>query len=168
MPEDKSHTQWAPRQFSPHRRCSGKKQTDLRGEDSILELISLGAPLPEVLNQLCTAIDLQIGNVVSLILLEGDEENDPQTIAHSALRFGLHVFWSASIPLRDEASLGSFEMYCCISRTPTPFELRLIQRVTHLAELAIRRHNGEEDFESTYGDWNGALGRRSHEGARLN
>ena len=81
-------------------------------ENSILELISTGAPLPGVLNNLCAALDLQIGNVVSVILPADDQ--DLPTITHNALQFGLHVFWSASIPLRNEDVLGSLQMYCCV------------------------------------------------------
>jgi hypothetical protein len=84
-----------------HRQYPGKKGTLLRGEDSILELISMGAPLPGVLNKLCAAIDLQIGNVVSVILPADDQEHDLHSITRSALQFGLHVFWSASIPFAE-------------------------------------------------------------------
>ena len=154
MAEGESCTKRAPNQFLLHRQSSGKKETLLRGEKSILELISMGTPLPEVLNRLCAAIDLQIGNVVSFIVPADDHEL--HTITHSALQFGLHVFWAASIPLRNEDVLGSLQMYCCVSRSPTPFELQLIERVTHLAALAIQRHNDEEDFERFSKDWTSA------------
>jgi hypothetical protein len=154
MAGNESRTKWAPNRPSLHRQYSRRKETLLRGEESILELISQGAPLPGVLNNLCAAIDLQIGNVVSVILPPGEHELD--TNAKNALQFGLHVFWSASIPLRDEQVLGSFQMYCCVSRSPSSFELQLIERVTHLAALAIRRHNDQEDFETF--SWNWSLG----------
>lgn len=146
MAENAANNKWTSNRPSWHRQCSHKKETLLRGEATILELISQGAPLPGVLNNLCAAIDLQIGNVVSVILPPGDHELD--TNAKNALQFGLHVFWSASVPLRNEDVLGTFQMYCCVPRSPTPFELQLIERVTHLAALAIRRHNDEQDFES--------------------
>jgi hypothetical protein len=151
MAEGESCTKWAPNQLSLRRQSSGKKDTLLRGEKSILELISMGAPLPGVLNRLCAAIDLQIGNVVSVILPADDREL--QTVTRNAVQFGLKVFWSASIPLRNEDVLGSLQMYCCVSRPPTPFELQLIERVAHLASLAIKRHNDEEDLESFSRDW---------------
>ena len=168
MPEDESRTNWMPGHFSLPQQSPGKQRADLQGEDSIRELISLGAPLPVVLNKLCSAIDLQIGNVVSVILLADDQEHDLQTIARSALHYGLHIFWSASITLSDENLLGSFEMYCCVSRAPTAYEVQLIQRVTYLAALAIRRHQGEEDFESLSSDWKTALQRHSHDGPLAN
>ena len=163
MAEDESCTKWA-----PNRQGSGKKETLLRGEKSILELISMGAPLPGVLNKLCAAIDLQIGNVVSVIMSADDQEHELEAITGRALQFGLHVFWSASIPLRNEDVLGSLQMYCCVSRSPVPLELQLIERATHLAALAIRSHNGEEDSASLSKNWTNAPQRDSRERVYLN
>jgi hypothetical protein len=127
------------------RRFSGRKETLLRGENGILELISMGAPLSGVLNRLCGAVDLQIRNLVSVITLADDQAHHFPTITEWAAQFGLHVFWSASIPLRDETPLGWLEMYSCVSRNPVLLELQLIERVTRLAVLAIQRHNHGED-----------------------
>jgi hypothetical protein len=168
MVEDESRTKSAPRQLLRHRQCSGTKQTVLHGESNVLELISMGAPLPAVLNKLCAAIDLQIGNVVSVILPADDQEYELHTITHRAVQFGLHVFWSASIPLRSEDVLGSLQMYCCVSRSPTPFELQLIERVTHLAAFAIQRYNDAEDFERFSRNWTSALRRGLSERVYLN
>jgi hypothetical protein len=168
MAEDGPCTKWAPNRFSLRRQRSGTKGALLRGEKSILELISRGAPLPEVLDKLCAAIDLQIGNVVSVILRADDPEHDLSTITQKALQFGLHVFWSASIPLRNEDVLGSLLMFCCVSQSPTPFELRLIERVTHLAALAIQRYKDEEDFESLFTNWVNTLRRGAHQRVYLN
>ena len=121
MAEGKSCTKRATNQFSLQQQSSFKKETLLRGEKSILELISMRTPLPAVLNRLCAAIDLQIGNVVSVILPADDQEL--HTVTQSAVQFGLQVFWSASIPLRNEDALGSLQMYCCVLRLSMPFEL---------------------------------------------
>ena len=153
MTEGESCNKWGPSQLSLRRQSSGRKETLLRGEKSILELISMGAPLPGVLNRLCAAIDLQIGNVVSVILPADNQEL--HAVTRKAVQFGLQVFWSGSIPLRNEDVLGSLQMYCCVSRPPTPFELQLIERVTHLAALAIQRQNDEEVFERFSKDWTG-------------
>ena len=146
MAENESCSKWAPNYSSRQRQGSGAKESLVRGEKGILELISNGAPVLGVLNKLCATINLQIGDVVSVIL--PTDEQDLHTVTQNALQFGLHVFWSASVPLRNEGVLGTFQMYCCVPRSPTPFELQLIERVTHLAALAIRRHNDEQDFES--------------------
>jgi hypothetical protein len=121
-------------------RFSGRKETLLRGENGILELISMGAPLFGVLNRLCGAIDLQIANLVSVISLADDKAHDLPTITERAARFGLHVFWFSSIPLRGETPLGWLEMYSCVARNPVLLELQLIERVTHLAVIAIQGH----------------------------
>jgi len=168
MRESGPRTKWTTRHLPLYDHGTGKKQTDLLGEKRILDLISTGAPLAEVLNSLSTAIDLQIGNIVSVMLLPDDTERDFKTIASGALQFGLHLYWSADIPLRDEDVLGSFEMYCCVPRTPTAFELKLIHRATHLAALAIQRYYGDDDLSSACSAWKRALERRSNEAAQLN
>jgi GAF domain-containing protein len=165
MAEGKSCTRQGTNQFLLHRQSSCKKETLWRGENSILDLISMGTPLPAVLNGLCAAIDLQIGDVVSVILPADDQE--PHTVTNAPGPFGLQVFWSASIPLRNEDVLGSLQIYCCVSRPPTQLELQLIERVTHLAALAIQRHNDEEDFERFSRDWISAR-RDSNEWVYLN
>jgi GAF domain-containing protein len=168
MREHQHRTKCASRQSPLDGRGTAKKRTDLLGEKNILDLISMGAPLPEVLNNVCTAIDLQIGNVVSVVLLPEDTERDFKTIARGALQFGLRLYWSADIPFRDQGVLGSFEMYCCVPRTPTAFELKLIERATHLAALAIRHYHGDEDRGSACREWKRALERRSDEAAQMN
>jgi hypothetical protein len=162
MSKEESRTNWAPGQFSLLRQSFGRNQTDLQGEYSILEMISIAAPLPDILNKLCSAIDLQIGNVVSVILLADEAEHGLQAIARGARQYGLHVFWTASISARGKNVLGSFEMCCSVPRTPTTAELQLIQRVTNLAGLAIRRHNSQEDLASFSKDWKMALRKSSH------
>jgi hypothetical protein len=166
MAGNESRTKSAPNRSSLHRQWFRKKEPLLCAEESILELISTGAPLHGVLSNLCAALDLQIGNVVSVILPADDQ--DLPTITQNALQFGLHVFWSASIPLRNEQVLGSLQMYCCVSRSPAPLELQLIERATHLAALAIRRHHDEDDFESLSKNWTNAPQGDPHERVYLN
>jgi hypothetical protein len=156
MSEYRPYGKSTPNSSSWCQRFSGRKETLLRGENGILELISMGAPLSGVLNRLCGAIDLQIANLVSAITLADDHAHDLPTITERAARFGLYVFWSASIPLRDEAPMGWLEMYSCVSRKPALLELQLIERVTHLAVLAIRCHNHAVDRPKPAGkstDW---------------
>ena len=168
MKQDEPRTRWAGRRSTLAGRRRSKNRTDLLGEKSILDLISMGAPLPEVLNNLCTTIDLQIGNIVSVVLLPDDTERDFETIARGALQFGLRLYWSADIPFRDQGVLGSFEMYSCVPRKPSAFELRLIQRATYLAALAIQHYHGDEDRGSACKEWKRALEKRSHETAQMN
>jgi hypothetical protein len=147
MGDRELRTKRAPEQSWMNRHCNNSRRSSLAGERHILELISLGAPLPGVLNRLCTALDVQIGNVVSLILLPDQEENCLLPITQCAMQVGLHVVESADILGREKAYLGTLEIYGCDPRLPTPEEYQLIERVVHLAAIAIQRHDGHDDSE---------------------
>lgn len=139
-------------------------QTPLAGEDHLLELISTGAPLPQVFDNLCTSLDGQVGNVASLVFLPDDDEHYLHTVAQSAAHFGFYVFRSTGIFSRSGNLLGTLETYCCLPRTPTPRETRLIERATHIAALAIQRHDREEDSGSLSLHAKGAMGGKPPEG----
>jgi hypothetical protein len=139
-------------------------QTPLVGEGHLVELISTGAPLTHVLDKLCTALDVQVGDVVSLVLFSDDDEHYVHTIAQKAAQFGLFLFCSTAILSLSEELLGTFEMYCCFPRSPNPSESKLIERATHLAALAIQCHNYEQDSESFSLHWKDAIERSSREG----
>jgi hypothetical protein len=166
MTKNEFCVRWAPNQASLHLQDHSERETPLHGETSVVELISIGAPLPAVLNRLCEAIDLQIGNVVSVIILT--ENRRLREITRNALQFGLQVFWSSGILSRNEEVLGSFQMYCCVSRSPTPLELQLIDRVTQLAALAIQGQNHEKTFEILSRNRKRASRRGSREAVYLN
>jgi hypothetical protein len=138
-----------------HRQESDTRQTLLIGDGHLLELIFTGAPLRYVLDKICTALDVQVGNVVSLVLFLDDDEHFMHTIAQNAAQFGLSVFCCTAILSRSDELLGTLEMYCCFPRGPTPSESKLIARATHLAALAIQRHNHEQDSASLSLHWNG-------------
>lgn len=140
-----------------YRRESDVMQTLLAGEGHLLELISSGAPLPQVLNEVCTALDVQVGNVVSLVLLPDDEERTAHAIADTAAEFGLSVFSRTAILSPSEELFGTFEIYCCFPRTPAPREDRLIQRAAHLAALSIQNHYRGRDSRNFSLHWNGAI-----------
>jgi GAF domain-containing protein len=106
-------------------------------ERMILELIALHAPLPSILNTLCTAVDIQIGGIVSLVLLSNEKEQDFHAIALRADDFGLHTFCSAAILSGSNDLLGTLEILCCDPRSPTANEVQIIDRVTQLASIAI-------------------------------
>jgi hypothetical protein len=111
----------------------------LKEEDKILRSISARAPLSEILNEICTALDCQIGNMVSLISLpEGGRPNTADIARHAAL-FGLHIFFSAGLINAGGEELGSLEMYCCPARDASNNELQLIGRAICLAAIAMER-----------------------------
>jgi hypothetical protein len=147
-----------------YRQESDNVQTFFAGEGQLLELIVEGAPLQEVLDKLCTALDVQVGNVVSLVLFPEDQEHTLHTIAQRAATFGLSAFSCTAILSPNEEFFGTLEMYCCFTREPNPSESKLIERATHLAALAIQNYNHDVDAESRSLDWNGVAGRSTHEG----
>jgi hypothetical protein len=136
----------------------------LVGERGLLDLIYTGAPLAQVLDMICAALNLQMGNVVSLLLLSDDEKHATLTIAQSAAHFGLSVFRCVAIVSLSEELLGTLEVYCCFPRTPTPSDDKLIERTAHLAALAIQGHIHERDSGSLSFHRNGATGRSSLRG----
>jgi GAF domain-containing protein len=127
---------------------SGTLQPQVVEEGHLRELISPGTPLACVPNRHCIALDLQVGNVVSAVLLSNDEEHSTHLIAQSAAQFGLSVFCCKTVFLDSGELLGTFDMHRCCPRTPTLIESKLIERVAQLAALAIQHHNHEQDCRS--------------------
>jgi hypothetical protein len=123
------------------RHFDDKIQYILSAEEQLLRSISSRAPLPKVLNEICTALDCQIGNVVSLISPPGNDASELATIAMNAVNFGLYTFCSEGVVAENDELLGSLEMYCSVPRSPSASEFQLIERAKCLAAIAIKRHN---------------------------
>jgi len=143
-----------------YRQPSDDMHSLLAGEGQLLELISEGAPLPKVLDKICAALDVQLGNVVSLVLLPDDEEHTLHTFAHNAVAFGLTPFNCTPIVSAEEEFLGTLETYCCFPREAGPAETDPIQRAVQFAALAIQHYKHDVDAESCAPDWMGATRRR--------
>src|SRR5450432_4314391 len=116
-----------------HRQSPDTVQTLLVGEGHLLELVCTGMPLPCVLDNLCSAFDLEVGEVVSTVLFPDDQEHSMHTIARSAADFGLSVFFCAAILSPRGELLATFESYCYTPRTPISAETKLIEQLTQLA-----------------------------------
>jgi DNA-binding Xre family transcriptional regulator len=112
-----------------------------RLEGHVLQSISSRAPLPKLLNEICSVLDCQIGNVVSLISLPGDDAGDLEAIAGNAALFGLYTFCSEGVFGESDELLGFLEMYSSVARSPNVSEFHLIERAMCLAAIAIKRHN---------------------------
>ena len=124
------------------RRSSDDKiQYLMRAEEQLLQSIPARTPLLEILDRICSAINSQIGNMVSLISLPGHDVTDHAAIARIAALFGLHAFCSSGVVAENDELLGSLEMYSCVRRRPSAREFQLIKRATCLAAIAIRHHN---------------------------
>jgi hypothetical protein len=148
MANHESRIKRPPLQPRPHLRSKDTMESQFAGERHILELIALGAPLPGILNRLCTALDVQIGNVISLVLLTGERAKHVYSFTQTALQMNLIVFSSTAILSRDRSLLGTLEIYGCDPRRPTLQENQLIMRVSCLAEIALQRHADEHDFKN--------------------
>jgi hypothetical protein len=128
----------------------------LRGEEQLIQSISIRAPLPQILNEICNALDFQISDVVSIVSLQAGDESELAEIAMNAALFGLHTFCSEEVFDEDGEALGSLEMYSCVLRNPSAGEVQLIERAKCLAAIAIKRHN-----ESGQSSICGIIGNRS-------
>jgi hypothetical protein len=129
------------RRHNTNRDSDDRIQYLLRAEEQLLHSISTHVALPKVLNEICSAIDLQIGNVVSLISLPGDDPGELAAIAGNAALFGLYTFYSEGIVDENEVPVGFLEMFCSVDRSPNAGELQLIERAKCLIAIAIQRHH---------------------------
>ncbi len=120
------------------RDCDDKSQYLLSAEEQLLNSISARAPLPEVLNGICSALDCQIGGVVSLISFPADDASDVVTVAVHAALFGLFVFCAERVVAENDELLGTLEMYSSVTRIPSANELQLVERAKCLAAIAIK------------------------------
>jgi hypothetical protein len=114
----------------------------LRGEEEILQSIATGGPLPDLLNRICSALDCEIGNVVSLISLLDENAAEYAVMAGNAKHFGLHMFCSIGVIAENCTLLGTLEMYACKPWSPTLEQLDLIEHASCLAAIAIEREIG--------------------------
>jgi hypothetical protein len=135
--ESRSLTKW--NISVPSRYSVDRIQYLLKTEEQILQSISARAPISKILNNICDALDCQIGNTVSLISVPGNNLMSPGEVSSSATLFGLHIFVSVVIGAECVGELGSLEMYCCVLRNPSPREFQLIERAVCLAAVAIKR-----------------------------
>jgi hypothetical protein len=126
---------------SPNCDPGAEVQYLLRAEEQLFHTISACMPLAEILHKICDALNSEIGNVISLASLPDDDSTDLAAIVKSAAIFGLYKFCSAPVLGGNDEALGSIEIYCCIARRPFLNEIRLIERATCLAAVAIKRHN---------------------------
>ena len=119
----------------------GEETTQELSEDEahILQLIFARAPLAKILNEVCSALNCQIGNVVSVVTLSDGDRFSAAETAHSAVTFGLFGFFSTDIADESGKLVATLDLYSSVSRTPTPNELQWIARAVTLAAIAFAR-----------------------------
>jgi GAF domain-containing protein len=128
-----------PQERNAHRGLDGKIAYLFTAEEQLLQSISAHSSLAKILNEICIALDCQIGNIVSLITLGEDRLGELTGIAMNAARFGLHTFFSEGVTKENDELLGFLMIYCSVPRDPTRRELQLINRAKILAAIAIQR-----------------------------
>jgi len=116
-----------------------ERQFTLKEEEQILHAVSARAPIAETLNNICAALDCQIGNTVSLVSVPGPEAPSAAEGTRAATLLGLYVFYSAKLLGDLGEELGSLEVYCCGPRVASAEELRLLDRAQRVAAVAIDR-----------------------------
>jgi hypothetical protein len=111
----------------------------LKSGRAILDSISARAPLAKTLNDICGALDCQLGNTVSLISITGRNAESLAEAAQPEAILGLQIFSSKKVLNERGEELGLMETYSCVPRTATDGELQLVQEAHRLAALAIGR-----------------------------
>jgi hypothetical protein len=130
-----------PQECRTHSNSSEQVQFLLRSEEEIIRSISARSPLPDLLDRICSALDLQIGNAISLIFPAGHDASELATITANASLFGLHTFCCKAIVAGNGEVLGSLHMYSWVPRSPCASEIQLIERARCLAAIAITFDN---------------------------
>ncbi|MEW6652725.1 MAG: PAS domain S-box protein [Bacteroidota bacterium] len=76
-----------------------------------------------------------------------DIENDPlwKDYKNLALKFDLRACWSNPIIGKNGRVLGSFALYSKTPAVPSQLDLEMIDRTSHLAEIAIQRVKEEDE-----------------------
>jgi len=132
-------------QNGARRQYSDSTQYLLRAEQQILQLISARAPMAKILDGICYALDRQIGNIISVVSLPDEDSLGAAEIVQNAALFGLYAFFSAGIAADSGQQFGTLDMYCCLPRRPSPWELQLVGRAVCLAAIALGCHTETRD-----------------------
>ena len=128
-----------------HRYHEDSVQYLLKTEQQILQLISARAPVMQILDEICFALDCQIGNIVSVVSLPDEDSLGVAEIAQNAALFGLYGFFSAAIAADSGRQFGTLDVYSCLQRRPSPWELQLVGRAVCLAAIAVGRRTEARD-----------------------
>ncbi len=122
-------------------------------DDDGLHLRHGAAPsLPDSYNQLVDglAIGPSVGSCGTAAhrkerVIVSDIATDPlwKDFREVARRYGLGACWSTPIVSASGALLGTFALYYREPSEPMPDDLRMIDRMTHLTQIAIERHRSE-------------------------
>lgn len=123
---------------TPPFHLDGRSGYLLREEEQILHSISMRAPLQDVLNGICGALDGHIGSVISFISFPWEDERELSAVALKAAQFGMSNYCTQGVFSEANEPLGYLEMYSFDRRSPSASEFQLIERALCLAAIAIQ------------------------------
>jgi two-component system NarL family sensor kinase len=113
-----------------------------------------GPHLPEVWRQVASAAPLPVtaagacGTAVSrrerVIVPEVSVDPTYEAFREAARAGGIRAAWSTPFYAKDHRVLGTFAVYSPAVGWPNELNLELVERATHLASIAVERHQTEE------------------------
>ncbi len=122
-------------------------------QNSILEIVAVGVPLPEVLLALSSIVESQIDGVTCTVLpvdalhagAPPDFSNDGglNPLCENGAARNMSAFWSTPILSREGAVLGECLVSCPENWVPGEDEKRLVHSVTAMASVAIERSQAD-------------------------
>lgn len=92
---------------------------------------------------------MQIGGVIALVRLCGEDSTYAGAITESAARFGLERLWSVPIHLTFGHAVGTLELYSQEGRAPSERELQVIEGASRLAAKILDR--GRQKIQASRG-----------------
>ena len=122
-------------------------------QNSILEIVAVGAPLPEVLTALSSIVESQIDGVTCTVLPldalqagappDFTNEGGSHSLCENGVTRNLPASWSTPILSREGTVLGECVVSCPENWLPGEDEKRLVHCVTAMASVAIDRSQAD-------------------------
>jgi two-component system, NarL family, sensor kinase len=127
----------------------------LEGDGTHLRLIA-GPGLPDVWRQAVSVFPVTATACGAAVarreqIISPDILTDPLYAGFraAALAAGIRAVWSTPFLSKDRRALGTFAVYSPESESPTEENLRLVERATYLASIAVERHQTEEGLRES-------------------
>jgi two-component system NarL family sensor kinase len=127
----------------------------LEGDGTHLRLIA-GPSLPDVWRQAVSVFPVTATACGAAVtrreqIISPDILTDPLYAGFraAAVAAGIRAVWSTPFLSKDRRALGTFAVYSRESTSPTEDNLRLVERATHLASIAVERHQAEEGLRES-------------------
>ncbi|MGJ7512299.1 PAS domain-containing protein [Variovorax sp. GT1P44] len=136
-----------------------RAETLLAGEKKLFEMIATGQALQAILETLCRLVeDLTDELNATVVLLDADEPRHLHRVAPSlpphvtdegrrVSLSGLRPSWTVPLLSSHRAALGTLEVYSRQARRITPRDEGIIERLTHLASIAVERKRADDSLK---------------------